>query len=362
MVKRIGTRLLCLSVLLALVSIPFVSQNVSASSPDVTAVKQEHGDAFSEMRLCPGGDVFGMRIFMPGVMIVNLGEVTNGATHAKPAEEGGLAVKDMITHIDSKEIHHAKAVTDAIENSEGKPLKITVERDGKPLTLTVTPVMSEKDGKYRIGIWVRDRTAGIGTVTFIDPQTGIFGGLGHGICDPETGDVIPLSRGIVTDARIMGISKGSVGAPGELRGSLGLKKRGSLTHNSPAGVFGVLADRTVVNAEDALPLARKNEVKLGKAEIYCTLADGDKKHYAIEITKIHPSNRETKCFSIRVTDKMLLDTAGGIVQGMSGSPIIQNGKLIGAVTHVLINDPTTGYGIFIENMLSAVQTPLARAS
>lgn len=355
MIKKIGNRLLCLSLLMAAISLPFISLKVFADAPDVATVKQEKKDAFSDMRLCPGGDVFGIRMFMPGVMVVNLGEVVHDGKHAKPAEEGGIAKGDLITRIDGKEIHHVGDLTNAVKDSDGKPLSLTLKRQGKEFTLTVTPALSESDGNYHLGVWVRDRTAGIGTITFIDAKTGLFGGLGHGICDPDTGEVMPLERGLVTDVSIQGIEKGAAGAPGELRGALGLKKRGALTVNSETGVFGVLSDLPKDLEKQALPPARASEIKIGAAEIYCTLENGQKKQYQIEITKIHPANRETKCFSIRVTDKALLEATGGIVQGMSGSPIIQNGKLIGAVTHVFVNDPTRGYGIFIENMLAEAE-------
>ena len=314
------------------------------------------------MRLCPGGDVFGVRLFMPGVMISEIGSVKSGTVTAKPAVDAGLAPLDLITHVDGKPIFHARSVTDIIEASEGRPISFTVKRGAQVLTLNVTPVRSEKDGRYRIGVFLRDRTAGIGTVTFVDPQSGLFGGLGHGICTPENGELMPLARGVVTDVHIIGVRNGTAGTPGEIRGTLGASKRGAITKNSVAGVFGVLTDRTAFNENDALPLARKSEVKVGRAEIYSTLADGRRQRYEIEITKIHSSSRETKCFSIRVTDKALLEATGGIVQGMSGSPIIQNGKLVGAVTHVLINDPTAGYGIFIENMLNAAQMPMQKAA
>lgn len=352
MLKKIGTRLLCLSLLLLVAVMPFTAQKTFADEPDVLSHRVGQGDALSEMRLCPGGDVFGVRMFMPGVMVVGLCEVVQGDLHTKPAQEGGVALKDIITHINGQEVRHTKQVTDFIERSEGKPLSFTVNRKGETLTLSLTPVLSSENNRYRLGILVRDRTAGIGTVTFIDPKTGAFGGLGHGICDPDTGEVIPLSRGTVTDVHLLGIARGSSGTPGEIRGVLGHCKRGVLTVNSHAGVFGILTDLSSDLQKEALPLARAAEVKVGKAEILCTLADGKKDRYTIEITKIHEKNKDAKCFSIRVTDPALLEITGGIVQGMSGSPIIQNGKLIGAVTHVTVADPTCGYGIFIENMLA----------
>ncbi len=328
---------------------PRTSEKKSAPAPD---------DSFSQLRLCPGGQVFGVRMYTPGVMVVRTCEVATDAGRVKPAESAGLLKKDLITHIGGRQVHSMTDITAAVEKCGGKPLTFTLSRGGQTLSVTVQPVLSQADGKYRIGLFLRDRTAGIGTVTFIQPDTGVFGGLGHGICDGETGTLIPLSKGHVTDVHLQSVVKGLAGDPGELRGVLGTHKLGMLSVNSEAGVFGVLAQPPHVG-HAALPLARASEVKVGKATIYCTLADGECRPHDIEITKIHGPERDTKCFSIRVTDKELLSITGGIIQGMSGSPIVQNGKLVGAVTHVLLNDPTGGYGIFIEKMLSALPEALS---
>ncbi len=334
----------------------------AAKHPHSTEKKKQtkpSDDGFSQLRLCPGGQVFGVRMYTPGIMVVRTCEVMSETGRCTPAETSGLTKKDLITHIDGKEVHSMKDVTAAVENCGGKALSFTVSRSGQALTLSVQPVLSKPDGKYRIGVFVRDRTAGIGTVTFIHPETGVFGGLGHGICDGDTGALVPLSRGLVTDVHLQGVVKGLAGDPGELRGALGVQKLGMLSVNSEAGVFGMLAEKPAGESHPALPLARASEVKTGKATIYCTLADGECRPHDIEITKIHGPDRDTKCFSIRVTDEELLSVTGGIVQGMSGSPIVQNGKLVGAVTHVLLNDPTGGYGIFIEKMLSALPEALS---
>ena len=192
------------------------------------------------------------------------------------------------------------------------------------------------------------------------PETNFFGGLGHGICDGETGAVIPMERGTVTDVTINGVVKGVAGAPGELRGSFKNNKTGSLLENTSCGVFGIFT-ALPENHGELLPIALKNEVKSGDAYIICTLDSGNPQKYTVKITDINHDASGSKCFSIKITDSRLLSKTGGIVQGMSGSPIIQNGKLVGAVTHVMVNDPTTGYGIFIENMLNAAKMPMARA-
>ncbi len=211
--------------------------------------------------------------------------------------------------------------------------------------------MRGEDGA-QLGVTVRDSAAGLGTITFRDPENGAFGGLGHGICDAETGEVIGMKSGEVTGVLLGGIVRGESGKPGELRGVLRGDSRGLLTENSECGVFGVL--KTPVDKSAAIPVAHKNEVHDGAAQIICTLSDGNKASYSVEIGEINYESEGTKSFTVRVTDDALLRISGGIVRGMSGSPIIQDGRLIGAVTHVLIADPQRGFGIFIENMLDAM--------
>lgn len=360
MLQTTKKRLLPLFLLFLLAVMPLTAQKAAADSPDALTKGRASLDA--DVRLIPGGDVFGVRVFMPGVMVASLCDVKSKDGIFRPAEEGGILKKDMITHVNGCEIHHAKQLTDMVEKSNGDTLALTVQRKGETLTLSLTPVLASENGRYRLGLIVRDRTAGIGTVTFVNPQTGEFGGLGHGICDPETGEVVPLARGSVTDVHLVGISRGASGAPGELRGVLGHSRRGALTVNSASGVFGVLTDLPQNADKEALPIARANQVKEGKAHILCTLSDGEKCRYEIEITKINEKNKDSKCFSLRVKDPALIEKTGGIVQGMSGSPIIQNGRLVGAVTHVTVNDPTAGYGIFIENMLAAMPMPLKKVA
>jgi stage IV sporulation protein B len=208
---------------------------------------------------------------------------------------------------------------------------------------------------------VRDSGAGIGTVTYIKEDTLAFGGLGHGICDGESGALIPIARGSVMDVTVGGIKRGAVGAPGELRGHFAASRIGTLMQNTACGVFGTLTDCPAAPA-GTLPIGFKEELHDGAATLWCTLDDHVTRSYGVEISDIHRNATGNKCFTVTVTDMELLAKTGGIVQGMSGSPIVQDGRLVGAVTHVLIGDPTTGYGIFIENMLNAANIPMAKAS
>ena len=219
------------------------------------------------------------------------------------------------------------------------------------MEFTFIPKYFKVDNSYKAGLCLKDSTSGIGTVTYIDPETGIFGGLGHGICDAKSGRLVPLSKGIIMDVTINGVNKGKIGAAGELKGAFNVKRLGSLISNTDSGVFGVINTDDITPPEGPLPVAKKEEVKEGTAYIWCTLDKGTPCKYKVLITNVDTSCTGIKNFRVKVVDPNLLSKTGGIVQGMSGSPIIQNGKIIGAVTHVLVNDPTSGYGIFIENML-----------
>jgi stage IV sporulation protein B len=211
-------------------------------------------------------------------------------------------------------------------------------------------VKSVSENRYKTGLWVRDSGAGIGTVTFILPETKAFAGLGHGICDGDTGELIPMQRGQVTDVTVSGIERGEAGDPGAIKGYFAPGKTGALLGNTECGVYGVFAELPEeVSAK--LPVGTRQELREGDATILCALDNGKVGQYKVKITSIDRAATGSKCFTLTVTDPALIEKTGGIVQGMSGSPIIQNGKLMGAVTHVLISDPTAGYGIFIENML-----------
>ena len=299
-----------------------------------------------------GGSLFGARMQTDGALVVGLDKVSpqgNGTPKA-PAYDGGMRLKDIITEINGKTVVDGKTVAEEINGSNGSEITVKVKRNGIEKTLRITPI-KDKEGKYKAGIWIRDEASGIGTVTYIIPETGEFAGLGHGICDGDTGALLPIKRGIVSDAELIGIIKGIKGTPGELKGAIGTDKKGALIKNTESGVYGIFAH--IPNSLTVkMKIADKNELKEGKAILRCS-ASGSIDDYEIEISQINNLDGASKNFIIKVTDQRLLELTGGIVQGLSGSPIIQNGKLIGAVTHVKIAEPTEGYGIFIENMLNA---------
>ena len=304
--------------------------------------------------LVPCGKVFGVKFFTRGVMIIKLSDIETKDGNISPAKKAGLKTGDVILSLDGKEINTVEEMAAVVENSKGKQMAILYERDGKTCAGVLESVLSLSDRKYKTGIWVRDSTAGIGTMTYYNPQNGCFAGLGHGICDIDTGGLMPLLRANVVDVTVNDIIKGKKGSPGELKGIFDNTKRGVLTGNTDKGVFGVM-DEAPVNIENEMQICLMDELQKGKAYIMCQLDKNEPCMYEVEIQNIDKDDIEGKNFSIKVTDPSLIEKTGGIVQGMSGSPVIQNGKLIGAVTHVLINDPTRGYGIFIENMLKEAE-------
>ena len=312
------------------------------------------------LKLYPGGVPFGIKFMTEGALIVGFCDI--GGVKVNPSSEAGLKIGDRIVSVNGKKIRGSAELCGMVESCGGKPLSIVYLRGNDERTALLTPVYSSDEGCYKSGIYLKDNGAGIGTVTYIIPSSLEFAGLGHGICESESGRLTPISRGSVVDVNIDGVVKGLVGTPGELKGHFKAGKSGSLLQNTDCGVFGVLTELPDELPSKPLSLGLRNELREGKAHIYCTLDGNAPQKYEIEILNIDRAAAAGKCFNVKVTDKALLEKTGGIVQGMSGSPIIQNGKLVGAVTHVMINDPTTGYGIFIENMLNAAQMPMAKAS
>ncbi len=305
--------------------------------------------------ICVGGMPFGVKFYSQGILIVGFTEIETENGMETPALDAGLQINDIITHVNGSEVETAGEFIGMIENA-GDTIDVTYLRDGDENTVSFVPSISKEDGKRKTGMWIRDTTAGIGTVTFIMPETGAFAGLGHGICDAESGELLEMKRGTVVDVMISGVSKGVSGTPGELKGYFTSDKSGVLLGNTLCGVYGILSNVPHDKIPETVEVALQNEVHTGEAYIWCTLDGNCPKKYSINITEIRHSgsDKDNRCFSIEVTDRELIDKTGGIVQGMSGSPILQDGKLIGAVTHVLVNNPTEGYGIFIENMLDVM--------
>lgn len=312
-----------------------------------TALPLKEKGALLPQELIVGGELFGMRLSSDGIVVTGFGNVASEEGSIAPAAISGIKKGDVILAVGEEKITDSETFARIVENSEGKPLKLTLSRGGEKISAEVTPVKTEEG--YRIGIWLKDSAAGIGTITYFHADAKSFAGLGHGVCENTTGTLFPLREGKVNEAKTEGIERSSSGSPGEIKGSLSEKNTGKLYANTRTGVYGVMNEKKT--DEKTVPVGMKGEVKCGKAVILSTLGTEEKTEYEIEIEEILSLSSETKNFVVHVTDRRLLDKAGGIVQGMSGSPILQDGKIIGAVTHVLVGDPTRGYGIFIENML-----------
>ena len=287
-------------------------------------------------------------------MVVGLSDIETDTGTRSPAYEAGIRVKDVITAACGEQITTVEQLSEILGGSSGQAVTLTVLRREDTFEAVVLPAKPTGQEGYMAGMWVRDSTAGIGTLTFFDPHTGTFGGLGHAICDVDTGEIVPIDKGTVVGATIIDIRKGQKGAAGELVGvfddSVSI---GTLFSNGKTGIFGQ-AVNTYVPSGPHIQVALRGEVKTGPAHIVCS-ASGSVQWYQIEITKIIPGAVDGKSMCISVTDPKMIELTGGIVQGMSGSPIVQNGKLVGAVTHVMLSDPTKGYGIFIESMLETAE-------
>ena len=297
--------------------------------------------AFAAQRLVPVGQVIGLQLYNDTVTVAAYDDVLGGTARA-----AGLKIGDRILKINDTSITCAEDVRAALDSAD-KELNLTVSRGGKQRALTLTPTQTG-DGP-RMGVYLRQGIAGIGTVTWYDPDTGAFGALGHGVCD--SGGLLKMTRGSAYDASVTEVKKGKSGDPGQLKGTArSLEPIAPLLRNTAQGVFGVSPRGW---RGEALPVAEYSQIHTGPAAIRAQIC-GSVQEYSVEILKIYPQTRaDCRNFLLKVTDPDLLKTTGGIVQGMSGSPILQDGQLIGAVTHVLVNDPTAGYGIYIQNMLSA---------
>ena len=327
------------------------SYNATLYLFDLVPLKPVRVSTVERMYLVPGGMTFGVKMFTSGVIVVGFGDIYTAGGRVCPAKEAGLQLGDVIVSIDGRVVEGNDDLASIVAQCGGAALEVQYTRDGTAHTASLVPANARDGTGFKSGMWVRDSTAGIGTVTYINPETGMMAGLGHGVTDSDTGVVMPVKNGELVPVDITGIVKGQVGAPGELKGNFGAKMPiATLNYNCESGVFGrVLYE---FYSGDAMPVAFKQDIKTGKALLLCTVDDTGPQYFEIEIESMNLSEAmPTKNLVIKVTDQKLISKTGGIVQGMSGSTIIQNGRIIGALTHVFVNDPTKGYGIFVENML-----------
>lgn len=305
----------------------------------------------------PGGEAIGLRLYTSGVLVVGMSEIvgTDNKSYS-PYKDSGIQEGDMIVKIDDKAITCTSDLITKVNECNGNSVEITYVRDGNNYITEIKPTKTEEN-EYKLGLWVRDAAAGVGTITYYDLESQMFGALGHGILDIDTDQLIDIAKGEVITSKILSIVKGEKGKPGEVQGSIDNGKViGEVYKNTNFGIYGKLTDVSLIEGGKTLEVMPRDEVKMGKATIICTLDNNKREEYEIEIEKLYTStNRNNKNMIIKVTDKRLLEKTGGIIQGMSGSPILQDGKFVGAVTHVMVNNPEKGYGIFADTMLKQMK-------
>ncbi len=306
-----------------------------------------------ERKLIPGGQSIGVMLYTNGALVVGGSDILTQDGYINPSKEAGLLSGDIIEEVNGHVIRNSEHLTELINDISGE-ISVTINRNGDVFDMTITPVLDTADEKMKIGVWVRDSTAGVGTMTFIDPKTMRFAGLGHAITDVDTGKQLSVKEGEIVFSEILDIIPGQEGEPGELKGFFDQNSQavGELIINSDFGIYGEVQNLAELDMSSAVSVLPMNEVALGEATLLCTVDGNEVKEYScvIESTK-DQSSPEIKSFVINITDSELLSQTGGIVQGMSGSPILQDGKLVGCVTHVFVNDPTRGYGIYADWML-----------
>lgn len=322
----------------------------------VIPLKTVNVEALPPMEVIPCGQLIGVKIEMDGIGVVGVGPFEANGKEIEPCREK-IEQGDMITKINGQEITTKEAFKEKIENSGGERMKLTIMRRGIEQVVEVDPVYCENEDCYKLGIWIKDSMQGLGTLTYYDPVSRRFGALGHGITDFEMKKMVPVLDGQMTTAKLTSIQKGEKGEPGHLGGMVESKPcnvLGQITTNTAQGIYGTINEngKKYLNAPP-IPIALQDEIHEGKAIILASVVGCEVRPYDVFIQKVAKySGEPTKGLVIQITDKELLKATNGIVQGMSGSPIIQDGKLVGAITHVFVQEPTKGYGIFIENMIN----------
>ena len=313
-------------------------------------VKNIQVNVIPKTTVVPVGAAIGMKLYTDGVLVVGMSEIEG----KKPYENSGIQEGDRIIQINQNDIDNTEDLMQVVNECNGQEITVKYVREEETITTSMTPVKNG-DNQYKLGLWVRDAAAGVGTMTFYEPSTKMFATLGHGIFDIDTSELIKIENGELVTTNILSISKGEKGKPGEIRGTIESGYTiGEISKNTNFGVFGMLTKPSYfsITEENAMEVCLREEIQTGKAQIICELENGKREYYDIEIQKIFlNNNQDNKSMLIKVTDERLLEKTGGIIQGMSGAPIIQNGKFIGAVTHVLVNDSKVGYAVFADLMI-----------
>ena len=301
-------------------------------------------------KVCVSGESFGIKLYTDGVIIVGIRDVETDKGKCNPAKEAGLEKGDIIIEINGKKVYSADSVTDILNDNNGKDYKITVKRNGNYKEFLLKPAYSSSQGCYKVGLWVRDSTAGVGTITYYDKSNNTVSALGHPITDVDTNEIMPILDGEAVRATVTKIYKSKAGEAGSLCCEFTNDIIGTLKKNCQSGIYGKYTC-TLKNTYE-YEVASPNEIVRGPVQILCTIDSGKAKFYNAQISRIsYRENKKGKNMVVKITDERLLEKTGGIVQGMSGSPIIQNGKLVGALTHVIVDSPEKGYAIFAQDMV-----------
>lgn len=313
-------------------------------------VKDISVTTIEKTKVIPLGNTVGLKLYSNGVLIIGMTEIEG----KKPYENSGLEEGDIITHINNRQVATTEELIECVNNSNGEIIDIIYLRNGNEYETYIEPVITA-DNNYKLGLWVRDGAAGIGTATYYEPSTQCFAALGHGITDIDTNSLIMIESGDVVTTNIIDIQKGQEGQPGQIKGTVSNGEViGEVYDNTEFGIYGKITNKKLLNIDEnnAIDVALRSEIKEGNAKVVLTIEQGIRKEYDIEITKIYINNNiDNKSMLIKITDDELLNLTGGIIQGMSGAPIIQNGKFIGAITHVFVNNPTEGYAVFGDLMI-----------
>lgn len=336
------------------------NQNLQTTQMDVTIlggikVKEISVTTYPSIKVVPTGNLIGLKLYTNGVLVIGTSEIQSISGDAiKPFESTSIEEGDTIIELDSQEIDSTRTLQTVINNSAGRTLEIKYIKNGEICTSNIKPVQTGSN-EYRLGLWVRDSASGVGTMTFYEPDSKRFAALGHGISDSDTGNLLDIETGEVVNSKIVNIIKGKKGFPGEIKGSIsGQATIGAVSNNTDFGIFGELEENvmTINKYQDGINIALREEITLGEATILATLETGQTEEYTVEITAIDlDNNTNNKSMQIKITDERLINKTGGIICGMSGAPMIQNNKLIGAITNVLVSDPETGYAVFADIMI-----------
>lgn len=300
------------------------------------------------------GDACGIKLLASGVLVMGFDTIQTEEGEVYVADGVDLKIGDIILEVNDTKVETNVELMQKTKESNGEKMKLKVLRENKTHITYIKPVKSLMYNEYKLGLWVKDSSAGVGTVTFIDKNTNCFAALGHGITETKNNYILPILTGGLVKTSILDVNKGFKGKPGDLKGTLTNDLVAQINLNTKCGIYGKITDNSYITNGEEVEILEKEKVKEGKAEIICVISGNKKEKYEIEIEKVLPYSTSNKNMIIKITDKKLLEKTGGIVQGMSGSPIIQNGKLVGAVTHVFLNDPTKGYAVFATNMLKDI--------